>query len=366
MDEDKENRNKKISKTNKKDNPDDLEKGLLDELNILEQVLQEEDNSTSAEEFPEEEDTRTQEDFEEYVINCERCGNQLINGECLHCSEETEEEIPIEDEEETDEEIESHWRKEMRKKGELNIFGIFCVVVASVYVIYISIPELIPALTGEVVFENLAFYFLLLIIGMGALFGGLVMARHTIIYGRLFDTTFEKEIYSRLEPAFAEVGNIRGDIHELHDRMERMNLHLERIERRSVTTDYSGIPAIARGGSARYIFLMILTLGVFLFVLRYPADYVPYALTALFLVWWAGVTSDYKLWKISVAWSWAFFAVVVIPIASMLIHIIYGIGMVIGIAGIALTFYSFTYYTWAKYYVEGFAPDMLSFLGEKE
>jgi hypothetical protein len=366
MDESLENTNKKMSSSKENENHDKIENGILKELNTLEEELKQEDDYSIDDGFIKEEVTDTQEDFEEFAINCEKCGNQLLNGECPYCFEESEEEIPLEDEEETDEEIESHWRKEMRKKGELNIFGIFCVVVAAVYVIYISIPELVPVLTGEFALDHFAFYFLLLIIGMGALFGGLVMARHSIIYGRLFDTTFEKEIYSRLEPAFAEVGNIRGDILELHDKMERMNLHLERIERRAVTTDYSGIPTIARGSSLRYIFLMILTLGVFLFVLRYPADYVPYALTALFLVWWAGITSDYKLWKISVAWSWAFFALVVVPIASMLIHIIYGIGMVIGIVGIALTLYSFSYYAWAKYYVEGYSPDMLSFLGEKE
>ncbi|UCF08926.1 MAG: hypothetical protein JSW28_04345 [Thermoplasmata archaeon] len=299
---------------------------------------------------------------------CPNCGRELFSGQCLFCAErladmegykEVEEETP-------EDEVYSLWREEMRQKGELNIIGIFCVVVASIYMIYISYPEVLQGLTGEFDLEHFTFYFFLLVIGLGALFGGFVMARHVIIYGRLFDTTFEREIYSRLEPAFAEVGGIRGDLQELYERMERMNLHMKRMEKRVLSSTNGGSADRELNSSTRYIFLMILTLAVFFYVLRAPGEYVIYVTTAMFLIWWVGITSDYRLWRVSVAWTWAFFAVFVVPVASMLSSVVFGISLMIGILGIALTLYALSYYSWAKYYVEGVAPDFLPSLKEEE
>jgi hypothetical protein len=307
-------------------------------------------------------------EYDDSFENCQVCGEELINGECISCSErDARESGYIEDEKDDFKEDDyQQWRRELKSKGELNLFGIFCVVVTAIYLIYISFPEVLSIMTGEFILEQFALYFTLLIIGIGALFGGLVMARHVIIYGRLFDTTFEKEIYSRLEPAFAEVGNIKGDLQEIYDRMERMNINMKRLERETRTVTGISDVTMRTYNTAGYIFLMILSLGVFFYVLRYPGDYVPYPLTALFLIWWAGVTSDFKLWKISVSWSWAFFAVVVVPISAILISVIYGIGFTTGVIGIALTVYTLSYYTWAKYYVEGTTLDILSSLGDEE
>jgi hypothetical protein len=192
------------------------------------------------------------------------------------------------------------------------------------------------------------------------------MARHVIIYGRLFDTTFEKEIYSRLEPAFAEVGAVKGDIQELNDRMERMTIHMKRLERETRTATQVSTVSATSTGSVRYVFLMILSIGVFFYLLRYPENYLPYALGALFLLWWGGITSDFMLWKVNIAWTWAFFAVMIFIPCAILMHVLYGTGFVIGVMGIALSLFSFSYYMWAKYYVEGSAPDILPFLGEDE
>jgi hypothetical protein len=169
-----------------------------------------------------------------------------------------------------------------------------------------------------------------------------------------------------LEPAFSEVGNIRGDLQGITDRMEQMNLHISRLEKETKSATQMGAVAVGSNGTVRYMFMMFLSLGVFFFVLRYPADYVPYPLTALFLVWWLGITGDFRIWKISVAWSWAFFAVFVIPMAAIFIDIIYGIGFMIGIIGVALTLYALSYYTWARYYVEGITFDIFPSLGDEK
>jgi hypothetical protein len=322
-------------------------------------------------EIPEFEEEFLEEEAEEIENNfnsCPNCGRELFAGECLHCVEDLEEieDYDEEEEEEYEDDVYSRWREEMKKRGELNIIGIFCVVVSSIYIIYLSYPEVLLGLSGEFEFEHFLFHSVLLMIGLGALLGGLVMARHVIIYGRLFDTTFEKEIYSRLEPAFAEFGNIRGDLGELYDKMDRMNLHMRRMENRVLSSTNGGSTPRETGTSMRYTFLMILTLAVFLYIIRAPGLHAIYVLTALFLVWWVGVTSDFMLWKVNFSWTWAFFAVIVIPVASMLIEPVFGISIMIGIIGIALTLYALSYLTWAKYYVEGTMPQFFSSFKEEE
>jgi hypothetical protein len=299
---------------------------------------------------------------------CGVCGGQLINGECLNCAKriELERKLFDEDQEGFKEDQYREWKSEMRSKGELNLFGIFCIVVASIYLIYISFPPVLELLTGDFILEEFLLNFVLLIFGVGALSGGFVMARHVIIYGRLFDTTFEKEIYSRLEPAFAEVGNVKGDIQEINERMDRMTIHLKRLEIETRTATQISSVSAHSSSALRYMALMIISLGVFFFVLRYPDFYLPYAFGALFMAWWAGITSDFTLWKINVSWTWAFFAIVFVIPASILIDVIYGLRVVIGIMGIALSLFAFSYYTWAKYYVEGTTPSILPVLGDEE
>jgi hypothetical protein len=350
------------NKKSQPDNPNDND--IFENLNDLDEL----DSIVKEISTPLDTPSPSSTDSDSFFDKCSDCGSELIGGECLSCAqrEEKEGEIAEKRKEYFEEDSYNEWRSEMKSKGELNLFGIFSVVVASIYLIYIAFPEVVSILTSEFVLERFILYFILLIIGIGALFGGFVMARHVIIYSRLFDTTFEKEIYSRLEPAFAEVGNVKADLHEMSERMERMNLNITRLEKETKNATTMGAVAVGTNGTVRYMFLMVLSLGVFFFVLRYPGDFVPYALTAMFLVWWAGITGDFRIWKVSMAWSWAFFAVIVIPITAILVDIIYGIGFTTGMIGIALTLFALSYYTWARYYVEGTTLDVLPFLGDEE
>ena len=93
------------------------------------------------------------------------------------------------------------WKEKMRRKGDLNPAAVFFIMTASFYVMYVSFGPIIDYFTNGIDFWGLIFYTILFTVGAGGLFGGLAMARHSIIYGRLLDSTFEKEIYSRLEPA---------------------------------------------------------------------------------------------------------------------------------------------------------------------
>jgi hypothetical protein len=362
MDEKEDNLNKKRSPSKDQDDFESLDDmSELEELGIMAKdiISSDESPSKASQIIP---------DSINSSEMCAVCGGQLIHGECLSCAkrDELERDLFEKDQESFEEDQYNRWKSEMRSKGELNLFGIFCIVVASIYLIYISFPPVLDLLTGDFILDEFLLNFVLLIFGIGALFGGFVMARHVIIYGRLFDTTFEKEIYSRLEPAFAEVGNVKGDIQEINDRMDRMNIYLKRLEIETRTATQISSVSVHSSSALRYISLMVISLGVFFFVLQYPDFYLPYAFGALFLAWWAGITSDYSLWKVNVSWTWAFFAIVFVIPASILIDVIYGLRVVIGLMGIALSLFAFSYYTWAKYYVEGITPSFLPTLGDDE
>jgi hypothetical protein len=136
------------------------------------------------------------------------------------------------------------------------------------------------------------------------------------------------------------------------------------IETRTATQISS--VSVHSSSALRYMALMVLSLGVFFFLLNYPDFYLPYAYGALFLAWWVGITSDFTLWKVNVSWTWAFFAIVFVIPGAILIDVIYGLRVVTGIMGIALALYAFSYYTWAKFYVEGATPSLLPIFGEDE
>jgi len=253
-----------------------------------------------------------------------------------------------------DESYES-WNKKLRRKGELNPLAILFVVAASVYLIYTSVPAILDYFTNGIDVWGLLFHVIILVMGLGALSGGIAMARHSIIYGRLLDSTFEKEIYSRLEPAFEEVGKLRAEYKVVHERMDRMSLNISRLERAIIRQGDLSSNLMATGGTT-YIFLMVLSMGIMFFILQFPQDYSPYALTTLFAVWWFGVTSEFRLWKVNIAWVWVVFPIFAVPFIALLLDVIYGIAITIGVLGVVLIIYAISYHTWARYYLEGVTP----------
>ncbi len=260
-----------------------------------------------------------------------------------------------------DEEYEN-WKDRMREKGELNVFSTLFVIAASIYIMYISFPPIVQYFTNGIDVWGLLFYIVLFIVGLGAFLGGLAMGRHTIIYGHLLDSTFEKEIYSRLEPAFEEVGKVRAENKVLYDKIERMSLYLNKINKDlGKKAQYNGN---GNGNGNRYTFLMIFTLGTLFYIFNFPLSYVPYALTSLFIIWWIGIVSEYNLWKVDFAWAWAIFPIFVVPIIALLMHIMYGIPVTVGVMGVLLVIYAMSFHTWARYYLEGVTP--LSTIKDKE
>jgi hypothetical protein len=255
-----------------------------------------------------------------------------------------------------DEEFES-WKERLKDKGDLNPFATLFMMAASIYIMYISLPPIILYFTNGIDVWGLVFYIVLFTVGIGAFFGGIAMARHTILYGRLLDSTFEKEIYSRLEPAFEEVGKLRAENKVIYDKMDRINLYLNKMNKDiGKATKYNGNGNGNGKNGNKYNFLMVFTLGALFYIFNFPLDYVPYALTSLFIIWWIGIASEFNLWKVDFAWAWAVFPIFVVPIIALLMHIMYGIPVTVGVMGILLVIYAMSFHTWARYYLEGVSP----------
>lgn len=253
-----------------------------------------------------------------------------------------------------DEEYES-WKERLKTKGELNPFVILFIVAGSIYLMYISFLPILDYFTNGIDMKGLILNLIIFVIGLGSLLGGLVMARHTIIYGRLLDSTFETEIYTRLEPAFEEMAKLRADYEVIYDKLDRMNLYLAKMERDRERHE-AHFHSQMSSTHATYTFLMILTLGVLFFIFQFPLNYAPYAFTALFIIWWLGITFEFTLWKVDIAWVWAVLPIFAVPVVSLLLDVIYGIAVTIGVFGIVLVIYAASYHMWARYYLEGITP----------
>lgn len=250
------------------------------------------------------------------------------------------------------EKIRDMQRHKVRTK--IGMFGLFCIIALAVYMVYLSSFILYDIIYYNYNTVNLIYYSIILIIGVGAFIGGIKLARNVVLVEYVFDTTFEEEIYTRLEPALREVAKVQVEMDDLKDRLDKMNLNITRSREHPPLTDnpVKNIEA-AVYVFLRYIVLINLSIGVLIFMLLYPSTYTPYLLTLLFPVWWVGITSEFKLWKVDEVWAWVFLPILVIPITIILLDVVITYGTLIGLIGGGLILYAFGYRTWAKYYVEG-------------
>jgi hypothetical protein len=203
-------------------------------------------------------------------------------------------------------------------------------------------------------YVDAVYYFVILLIGIGSLGGGIKLARSIILIEYVFNTTFENEIYTRLEPALREVAKVQVDMDDVRNKMERMNLNINRL--RDHPPEYhSPIKSVESTVFAflRYVILINLSIAVLIYMLLYPSDFTPYILTLLYPMWWLAITAEFKLWKVEEVWSWVFLPILVIPVTILLLDVTIRYGTLVGLIGGGLMLFAFAYRTWAKSYVDG-------------
>lgn len=267
-------------------------------------------------------------------------------------------------------------------------FGLFSMVIASIYLIYVSIFPIIFNLTGDFNGFDLAVNLIIFAVGIGVLHSTILFARRTVLYARSIDLAFE-DIYPRIEPILREVASVHVDLDMMRGRLDAMNMNIAHLRRQMQPADQpqsynagggedsegdgsgggdgsgnsSGSGGIGRrgGGTTVTTFLHLvllanITLGVFIFLLQYPRGYVPYVLTILYVVWWLAITAEYDLWRISGAWTWVFVPILMIPTISIMTDILAGSYMLLAWMALGLVAYTGAYYLWGRYLIHGILP----------
>jgi hypothetical protein len=248
--------------------------------------------------------------------------------------------------------------KKSKKGSAVNLIGIFCIVAVAIYLMYMTAEPIYNNLTDDMDFNVLVPNLIIFLLGLGALYGGISAAKNSIIFDHFLNSTFESEIYQRLEPAFEEMAETQVRLEEIEVKMDRLNLNIQRYKRRPPVGEFPSLSIEGKISIFLKIVIMInITIGIFLFVAGYPGTYAPYVFTLMFILWWLVITDEYKLWKNPTSWSLVVLPVFAVPVMSILLYtVIRPIDVLIGLIGVFLTLYAFGYFTWARYYVEGVLP----------
>lgn len=263
----------------------------------------------------------------------------------------------------------------MAKKSGFSLlekFSIIFLLFAAIYLIYSFFMPVIDVISGKT-FEPMDFILdlTILLIGTCALWGGINLAKKTIALEQLIDMGFENGIYSRLEPLLEEIAGTQVMVNKMEERLNNMNINIERLQKRSVELKIPGSSAFGIDISAevsrflRLVILINISLAAFIFLLNFTRSYTPFLITILYIIWWLEITYEYALWQRSSAWYWVFVPILTIPITTILGDIIYGGEILLGGMGIGLAVYAGAYYTWSKYLIEGTLPFDLNELKSK-
>ncbi len=236
-------------------------------------------------------------------------------------------------------------------------FGAFSVLCASVYLIAISVFPVMYNLTGEFERNDFIFNAILLLIGTGSLFGSIQFIKKSILFEQLLDLGFEKGIYARLEPILNDIVESQVSMNDVAAQLKYMNTNIDRMQKR-VHNPEAGVVSV-REEIFRFLRLVLLinvSLAVFIYLLRAYGTIIPYAMAMLFVLWWAEITFEFRMWKNSWVWAWVFVPVLTIPITTILADLLYGDAILVAVMSVVLIIYVAAYYTWSRYLVERTLP----------
>jgi len=216
-------------------------------------------------------------------------------------------------------------------------------------------------LTGEFERNNFIFNTILLLIGTGSLFGSIQFIKKSILFEQLLDLGFEKGIYARLEPILNDIVESQVSMNDMADQLRYMNTNIDRLQKRS-----HGASAGAGAGVVdvreeifrflRLVLLINVSLAVFIYLLDAGGSVVTSAMVMLFILWWAEITFEFRMWKNSWAWVWIVPTIIVFPVTMMIADQLYPSEIVIGAASVVLIIYAAAYYVWSRYLVERTLP----------
>ena len=222
-------------------------------------------------------------------------------------------------------------------------------------------------LTGEFERNDFIFNAILLLIGTGSLFGSIQFIKKSILFEQLLDLGFEKGIYARLEPILNDIVESQVSMNDVAAQLKYMNTNIDRMQKR-VHNPGAEVVSV-REEIFRFLRLVLLinvTLAIFIYLLRAYGTIIPYAMAMLFVLWWAEITFEFRMWKNSWVWAWVFVPILTIPITTILADLLYGDAILVAAMSVVLIIYVAAYYTWSRYLVERTLPFGISEIAKED
>jgi hypothetical protein len=105
---------------------------------------------------------------------------------------------------------------------------------------------------------------------------------------------------------------------------------------------------------AKVLIVIVFTFSALVYVAEYPLGIVHYFILVLYLIWWALLTSEYKLFNNKTAWLWALAPIMTVPVGGIILDAAWGPNIMMGILFGIMFFYVYFYYSWAAYVTIGF------------
>lgn len=188
--------------------------------------------------------------------------------------------------------------------------------------------------------------------------------KKSVYYEGLVNSAFDEGIYTRLEPVLRKIADASVEMEELDGRLNKLDHMVQTVMETQVKTgknQEAGLerviaPGTSMGFAIKTIFLTIITMSGFLFMIYTSIGAVHFATLAFYVLWWALLTAEFKLFDNMAAWMLVFVPILLVPVGFMILDAFFEINNVIALFYVLLTLYAFLYFLWALYESKGTLP----------
>jgi hypothetical protein len=154
---------------------------------------------------------------------------------------------------------------------------------------------------------------------------------------------------------------------DLEGRLNRIDRKVQTVIDEQVKTEKSPysevekmiVPGTSMSFVVKAIFLAIITMSGFLFMIfnRPRPLLVAYcAILMFYILWWALISSEFKLFDNSAAWGIAFVPILLVPLSFMILDALLQPNTLVALFYALLVLYVFLYFSWAVYETKGTLP----------
>lgn len=217
--------------------------------------------------------------------------------------------------------------------------------------------------------------------------------KKSVYYESLVNSAFEKGIYTRLEPVLRKVAETQVGMEGLESRINKIDRMVETVIEEQVKPKVGAagaegegegegegarargvrgeaevrraiVPGTSMAFAVKSILLAIITMSAFFLMIEVNLGGIHYLTLAFFVLWWALITSEFRLFSNSVAWLTVFASILSVPVTFMLLYILFSTIFPIGVSENVticiyyafLWLYALLYFSWAVYETKGTLP----------